>query len=172
LFLGGRSGVGKTSVGYEIHAQLSDAGVRHCLINGDTLDMAWPPPQHHGLAEQNLAAMWAKYTALGYRRLIYINTASVLAEVTSRLTAAMGDNPQVTAILLTCSDTTAHQRLAGREKGTELARHIERSDLTARELDQQVPRGVHRLATDNRTIPGLAAEVISLASWPHDQTPP
>jgi hypothetical protein len=37
--------------------------------------------------------MWANYTAVGYRRLIYINTASVLAEVTSHLTAAMGDDP-------------------------------------------------------------------------------
>lgn len=172
LFLGGRSGSGKTSVGYEIHAQLSDAGVRHCLIDGDTLDMAYPPPQHHGLAERNLAAMWSNYTALGYRCLIYINTASVLAEVTSRLTAAMGDDPQVTAVLLTCSDTTAHQRLAGREKGTELARHIERSDQAARELDRQVPRTVHRLATDNPTIPDLAATVISLASWPRDRTLP
>lgn len=171
LFLGGRSGVGKTSVGYEIHAQLSDAGVRHCLIDGDTLDMAWPPPQHRGLAERNLAAMWANYTAAGYRRMIYINTASVLAEVTSRLTAAMGDAPQVTAVLLTCSDTTARQRLAAREKGTELARHIERSDLAARELDRQVPSWVHRLATDNRAIPDLAAEVMSLASWPPDRTP-
>lgn len=172
LFLGGRSGAGKTSVGYEIHAQLSAARIPHCLIDGDNLDMAYPPPQHHGLAERNLAALWANYTALGYRRMIYINTASVLAEVTNRLTAAMGDDPQVTAVLLTCFDITAHQRLAGREKGTELARHIERSDLMARELDRQVPRWVHRLATDNRIISDLGAEVISLASWPHDRTPP
>lgn len=42
LFIGGRSGVGKTAVGNEIHAQLSAAGVRHCLIDGDFLDMAYP----------------------------------------------------------------------------------------------------------------------------------
>jgi adenylylsulfate kinase-like enzyme len=44
LFIGGRSGVGKSSVGYEIHAQLSAACVQHCLIEGDNLDMAWPIP--------------------------------------------------------------------------------------------------------------------------------
>jgi hypothetical protein len=54
-----------------MHAQLSAAGVRHCLIEGDNLDLAYPPPHVHGLAEQNLAAMWASYTALGYRRMIY-----------------------------------------------------------------------------------------------------
>jgi adenylylsulfate kinase-like enzyme len=59
LFVGGRSGAGKSSVGLEIHAQLSAAGIRHCLIEGDNLDMAYPPPWEHGLAEQNLAAMWS-----------------------------------------------------------------------------------------------------------------
>jgi adenylylsulfate kinase-like enzyme len=41
LFIGGRSGAGKSSVGYEIHAQLSAAGVRHCLIEGDQQAPAW-----------------------------------------------------------------------------------------------------------------------------------
>ncbi len=35
LLVGGRAGVGKTTVGYEIHEQLSAAGLRHCLIEGD-----------------------------------------------------------------------------------------------------------------------------------------
>jgi hypothetical protein len=38
--------------------QLSRAGIWHCLIEGDNLDMAYPPPWEHGLAERNLAAMW------------------------------------------------------------------------------------------------------------------
>jgi hypothetical protein len=91
--------------------------------------MAYPPPQEYSLAERNLAAIWANYRALGYRRMIYVNTASVLEDVANRLTAAMGDNPRVTAVMLNCSDSTAHRRLTGREKGTELMRHIQRSDL-------------------------------------------
>jgi cobyrinic acid a,c-diamide synthase len=81
VFIGGRSGVGKTSVGLEIHAQLSDAGIQHCLIDGDYLDMAHPVPWKHGLAERNLATMWSNYRVLGYRRLVYLNSASVLPEV-------------------------------------------------------------------------------------------
>ena len=88
LFLGGRAGVGKTSVGCEIHEQLSAAGIRHCLIEGDNLDMAYPQPWEHHLAERNLAAMWANYRAIGYRRMIYANTASVLENVIAELTAA------------------------------------------------------------------------------------
>lgn len=75
VFIGGRSGVGKTSVGFEIHAQLSAAGIRPCLIDGDDLDMAHPPPWEHGLAERHLATMWSNYRELGNRRLIYLNTA-------------------------------------------------------------------------------------------------
>ena len=48
------------------------------------------------------------------------------------LTAAMGDDPKLTAVLLTCGDDTARQRLAGREIGTALDWHVERSDLMAR----------------------------------------
>jgi deoxyadenosine/deoxycytidine kinase len=165
LFIGGRAGVGKSSVGYEIHSQLSAARVRHCLIEGDNLDMAWPEPHEHGLAEQNLAAMWANYRALGYRRMIYTNTASVFEKVLNELTAAMGDDPVVTAVLLTCGDNTARQRLAQREIGSELDWHIDRSRLMARRLDRRAPAWVHRVDTDSRPVTGIAAEVITLAAW-------
>lgn len=165
LFIGGRSGAGKTSVGYEVHAQLSAARVRHALIDGDNLDMAYPPPQRDGLAEQNLAAMWANYRSLGYRRLVYANTASVSRKVNDSLTTAMGDGPEVTAVLLTCSDATAHQRLARREIGTELAWHLERSTLMALRLERHAPSWVHRVPTDGRSVCELAADVISLTAW-------
>jgi hypothetical protein len=167
LFLGGRSGVGKSSVGTEIHVQLSAAGVRHCLIEGDNLDLAFPPPWKHGLAERNLTAMWGNYRALGYRRLIYTNTVSV--RFAGALTAAMGDDPRVTAVLLTASDLTARQRLARREIGTALHHHEERSDRAARELAELSPDRVHRLATDDRPVPDLAAEVITLTGWTRDE---
>jgi hypothetical protein len=163
LFLGGRSGVGKSSVGNEIHTQLSAAGVWHCLIEGDNLDMAYPPPWEHGLAERNLAAMWANYRSLGYRRMIYTNTVSV--GFVDQLTEAMGDSPGVTAVLLTADDTTARQRLAKREIGTALDWHIERSDLMARELDQTIPGWVHRVPTDGRGVADIAAQIIGLTGW-------
>lgn len=163
LFLGGRAGVGKSSVGIEIHTQLSAAGVRHCLIEGDNLDQAYPPPWEHGLAERNLAAMWNNYRALGYRRLIYVNTVSV--RFTGGLAAAMGDHPQVIAVLLTASDATARQRLSRREIGTALQRHVERSDVAARELTELCPSWVHRVATDGRPVADIAAELIARTGW-------
>ena len=173
LFIGGRAGAGKSSAGYEIHSQLSAARVEHCLIEGDNLDMAWPVPHENGLrlAEQNLAVLWANYRALGYSRMIYTNTASVLEDVTGELTAAMGDSPQVTAVLLTCSDATARQRLARREIGSALDSHIERSDLMARRLDGHTPGWAHRVTTDRRAPSDIAAEIIALTGWTDGQAP-
>ncbi|QIS15514.1 hypothetical protein [Nocardia arthritidis] len=165
LLIGGRSGVGKSSVGIEIHVQLSAAGVRHCLIEGDNLDLAYPDPGKYGLAERNLAAMWANYRELGYRRLIYTNTASVFADVTDQLAAAMGDRPEITAILLTCSDETARKRLAQREIGTAFEEHVERGAAMARRLDTAAPERAHRVVTDGRTVAEIAADVITLSGW-------
>ncbi|XVU28561.1 adenylyl-sulfate kinase [Actinoplanes sp. CA-054009] len=59
VFLGGRSGVGKSSVAYEMHAQLSAVGVRHCLIDGDNLGLAFPSPAERNLAARELDALGA-----------------------------------------------------------------------------------------------------------------
>ena len=163
LFIGGRSGVGKTSVALELHWQLSAQRVKHCVIEGDTLDQAYPPPWEHGLAEQNLSAIWNNYRALGYRRVIYTNTVSVL--YTATLTAAMGDDPVVKAVLLEASDDTAAQRLEGRETVTALHLHLDRSRLLAAELEQQTPSWVQRIHTDDKSVPAVAREILGLLSW-------
>jgi hypothetical protein len=165
LFIEGRSGVGKSSVGVEIHAQLSAAEVPHCLIEGDFLDLAYPAPWEHGLAERNLAAMWSNYRDLGYRRMIYVNAASVLGEVLPRLTAAMGDDPKVLAVVLTCSDQTARQRLSRREVGSTLDEHVLRSADMGELLENAVPEWVHRLDTDNGSVTDVATQIIRWSGW-------
>ncbi|MEV6774363.1 ATPase [Nocardia sp. NPDC051030] len=168
LLLGGRSGVGKSSVGYEVHARLSATGIRHCLIEGDFLDMAFPPPWEHGLAEQNLAAMWANYRALDYHRLIYTNTVSVLDPVIASLTAAMGERPRASAILLRCSDESARHRLGRREIGSELEHHLDRSRAMAERLDRDAPSWVRRIDTDARSVTDIATDVIDHIGWSHN----
>ena len=80
IFIGGRSGVGKSSVAAEASRILAGKDIRHAVTEGDNLDQAYPEPWRHGvdLAEQNLAAMWKNYRAVGYSRLIFANTVSVL----------------------------------------------------------------------------------------------
>lgn len=97
---------------------------------GDYLDLAHPPPWKYGIAERNLAAVWSNYRDLGYCRLIYTNTASVT--FTGPLVAAMGDDPAVTAVLLTATDATVLERLRFREVGSARDTHLQRSADAAR----------------------------------------
>jgi hypothetical protein len=167
LLIGGRSGVGKTTVAAEVHRQLSEHGVRHAWIEGDNLDMAFPVPwkQGYALAEANLAAMWSNYKAHGYTRLIYVNTASVVAPVIDELTGAMGDEPKVTGVLLTSSDEVAEQRLFQREIGGGLEYAVGRSHEAALGLEAEAPPEVSRLDTDGRSVTDLAVEIIQLTGW-------
>lgn len=163
LLLGGRSGVGKSSVGHEIHAQLARGSVRHALIDGDYLGMAYPAPDALGIAESNLGLIWANYERHGYTHLVYSQTVSVLHS--AELREAMGGTRQAVGILLTSSEETARARLSQRETGSELAIHIERSTLMARQLESESPAWVHRVSTDNRSLQAIASEIIGLTNW-------
>jgi hypothetical protein len=167
LLIGGRAGVGKTAMGFEVSAQFQAAGVAHCFIEGDNLDQAFPAPPGDPartlLTEANLAALWRNYAALGYRRLIYTNTVSVLES--DMITRAMGGTVRVTAILLTAHDTTAAHRLTVREIGCQLDAHLARGTAMARHLATTAPGHVRRVATDNRTVTDIATEIIAATSW-------
>lgn len=164
LFIGGRSGVGKSSAAFELHAQLAERDIKHCVIEGDTLDLAYPAPWEHHLAERNLSAVWNNYRSLGYRRMIYTNTVSV--RFTEQLAAAMGDEPRITAVLLTSTDETAHARLRGRVQNDDLLEHINHSNARSRELESLTPSWVHRIATDGRSVKDIASELHALIAWP------
>ncbi|MBW6435591.1 hypothetical protein KZ829_17765 [Actinoplanes hulinensis] len=43
--------------------------------------------------------------------------------------------------------------------------HISRSDLLARDLDQNTPAWVHRVLTGGRQVTGIATEIITLTGW-------
>ncbi|APF34230.1 AAA family ATPase [Microbacterium paludicola] len=163
IFIGGRAGVGKSSVAAEASRLLARADIRHAVIEGDNLDQAHPQPWREGidLAGRNLAAIWRNYRSIGYSRLIFTNTVSVL-EIPS-LSAALGGQVHSFGVLLTATDETASQRLTQREIGSELDEHIERSKLAAARLD--AASTAHRVRTDGRPLTDIAAEILRSAGW-------
>ncbi|MGC4950147.1 AAA family ATPase [Streptomyces sp. DT224] len=167
LLIGGRAGVGKTTVGWEISAQLQTLHIAHCLIEGDNLDQAFPAPADDPartkMTEANLAALWRNYAALGYRRLIYTNTVSVLEP--DLITRAMGGTPRITAVLLTADDATTRQRLRTREIGGQLDAHITRSTAMAQHLEVTAPPWVARVPTDGRAVTDIARDAIAATNW-------
>lgn len=167
LLIGGRAGVGKTTVAYSVSAHLQELGVAHCHVEGDNLDAAYPKPADDphgaGMTEANLAALWRNYSALGFRRLIYVNTVSVLES--DLIVRAVGNVSCLVSVLLTGEEETVRQRLQMREHGDQLAVHVGRSQSAARTLDQQSPAGTHRVATDRRTPEEIAASIVTLTKW-------
>ncbi|WP_030282563.1 hypothetical protein [Streptomyces catenulae] len=147
LLIGGRAGVGKTTVGWEVSAQLRAAAVRHCVIDGDYLGQAHPAPDgdphRTALTTRNLAAVWSNYADRH----------------------AMGDGVRLVRVLLTATDATAGERLTAREIGSELTAELAGSARKARLLDARAPDDTVRLATDGRTVVDLAREVVGATGW-------
>ena len=167
LLIGGRSGVGKSTIGREVSRQLQDVGEPHCYIEGDNLDQVFPAPPddpiRERISEANLAALWANYRALGHTRLVYTNTAAVVSDVW--ITRALGQNTHFIGVLLTANDDTAAGRLAGREISGGLDWHVKRSRRAALWLEAQAPNWVVRVPTDGRYVVDIAAEVLGLTGW-------
>ncbi|CAM5633293.1 hypothetical protein GCM10010345_60240 [Streptomyces canarius] len=169
LIIGGRAGVGKTTVGWEVSALLRAAAVPHAVIEGDFMGQVHPAPDgdpHRSeITERNLTAVWENFARLGYRRLIYTNTASVLPEATGMFERAMGANVRMTRVLLTASDATARERLVGRELGSELEKELAGSIRKGRLLDQRAAAGTVRVRTDLRSVVDIAREVLAATGW-------
>ncbi|MFB9907665.1 AAA family ATPase [Allokutzneria oryzae] len=169
LLIGGRAGVGKTTVGWEVSAQLRAAAVPHAIIEGDFMGQVHPAPtgdpDRSRITESNLTAVWANYARLGYRRLIYTNTASVLSETAGMFERAMGSGTRMVRVLLTASDATARERLMGRELGSEMEREFENSVRKARLLDRHAPTDTVRVVTDVRPVVDIAREVVAATGW-------
>ncbi|MCM2576871.1 hypothetical protein [Streptomyces meridianus] len=169
LLIGGRAGAGKSTVGWEVSAHLRSVPVPHAIIEGDFMGQVHPAPagDPHRLeiVERNLAAVWANFADLGYRRLIYTNTLSVLPEAAGIFERSMGAGVRIVRVLLTASDATAGDRLAGRELGTELEDAVESSSRKARLLDAQASADTVRVATDGRAVVDIAGEVVAATGW-------
>ena len=167
LLIGGRSGVGKSTLGCEVSRQLREAGAPHCYIEGDNLDQVFPAPVGDPVREQiseaNLAAIWTNYRALGHNRLVYTNTAAVISA--PWMTRALGGRVRFVGVLLTAEDDTAAGRLAAREIGGGLTWHLDRGRRAALWLETQAPQWVARVPTDRRRIAEIALEVIGLTGW-------
>lgn len=65
LLIGGRSGVGESTVAIAIHELLATRSVRHAMIEGDNLDLAFPTPwQEHTAARMRCERRSARMLTL------------------------------------------------------------------------------------------------------------
>ena len=177
LLLGGRAGVGKTSVAAEVSLLLREAGVTHCHIEGDVLDAAQPKPPEgpdgSGMTERNLRSLAGEYRRLGYRRLVYVNTVSVVEPDLVR--RAVGEVRSTVSVLLEADNPTVQARLSSRERGSELPAYLARGPAMAQALDNEAGADVHRLDVSNSSVREAAERVLDLTGWllgPDDDVEP
>lgn len=115
------------------------------------------------MAERNLGAIWNNYAADGYRRLIYTNTVSVLEA--DKLARALGEDVEVTSVLLQASDKTTEERLGRCEQGDSLSEHVNRSARAARFLDARSPSAAYRITTDTLDPDDISEKIIQIVGW-------
>ncbi|GGQ10656.1 hypothetical protein ACFFKE_27245 [Streptomyces mutabilis] len=169
VLIGGRAGVGKAMVAWEVSVLRRAGSGPDAVAEGDFTGQVRPAPEgdphRSGITESNLTAVWANCARLGHRRLIYTNTVSVLPEVADMFRRAMGAQVRIVRVLLTASDDTALARLAGRELGSELEREVAGSARKARLLDERSPADTVRVVTDGRRVVDIAREVVAVTGW-------
>jgi len=109
-----------------------------------------------------LRAMAGVFAAEGYRRCVYVQTASVVDF--GLVTDALGE-VRLVGVLLTASEATRVGRLSRREVGSDFDRHLGSTQRMAGYLERRAPKWVTRLPTDERTVADIAQEVIALSGW-------
>src|SRR2546429_2065026 len=74
LWLCGPSGVGKSTVGWEIFRQLARAGSATAYVDADQLGLCYPAAagdrDNHRIKARNLGAVWAAFRAAGVDSMI------------------------------------------------------------------------------------------------------
>lgn len=165
LLVAGRSGVGKSAVSAEVSSQLKRAGVAHCQMDGDWLDLCYPQAPAE-LFDRNFRDVWRNYQGFGCNRLIYSNWASI--NNAERIVHLMGTRPRIVGVLLLCTHETALQRIRAREHGGGLEWHLANLAVAPardRDGDASTPGWVRRVVTDGRAVEDIATEVVGLTRW-------
>jgi AAA domain len=166
LLISGPAGAGKSTLGWEVAAQLHRLGIAHVLLDSDELDRAWPltTAERDRLNRANLTAFRANAAALGHSRLVFVgvflNPAAALDWVTACIPGA-----SVTRVVLDTSDDELERRVRAREIGSEADEQWERTLAQARGFRRRNAGSADVLDTTGRAVPDLARQVIERTGW-------
>ena len=174
LLITGPAGVGKSTLCWEISAQLAREGVAHAAIETDELDRVFPLPTDLELealrpgttdiSTLNLAALWATYRALGHTSLIMSGVMLHPEEDRQWITDAI-PGARMTVVRLQSSDATLLSRLDRREVGSGREAQIRRSLSQAEQMASQQTDGLLVVPTDDTTPVTLANQVLRAVGW-------
>lgn len=174
LLITGPAGVGKSTLSWEMSAQLAAAQVAHAVIETDELDRVFPRPDTADLerirpgtvdvSSINLAAIWSTYRALGHTRLIMSGVMVHLGFDKRWILSAIPE-ARITVVRLLVSEPTLLARLAQREIGSGADEQAQRSLRQARRMASEDAEDVILLPTDGKTPAELAKIILQKTGW-------
>lgn len=163
LLVTGPAGVGKSTLSWELSAQLAAAQVAHAVIETDELDRVFPRPGKDELdrirpgtidiSSINLAAIWSTYQALGHTRLIMSGVMLHLNFDKRWILSAIPD-AHITVVRLMAGRETLLTRLARRETGSGGDEQAQRSLAQAERDGEPGQRRPDRLANRRQIARG------------------
>ncbi|MFE6687568.1 hypothetical protein ACFVFQ_13925 [Streptomyces sp. NPDC057743] len=177
LWLCGATGVGKSTVGFEVFQRVLRAGVVAAYLDLDQLGFRHPVPDddplHHRLKARNLGAVWRTYRAAGAQCLIL--SGPVEDEATAAAYAKALPDARWALYRLHAGPDALTRRVMSRAGGgswdqpgdplrgrseAELLRVADRAVASAAALDA-AGVGERRIATDGRTAAEVAEAVLA-----------
>ena len=174
LLITGPAGVGKSTLNWEISAQLSASGLDHAAIETDELDRIFPIPSASELedlrpgmadiSEANLASIWKNYRALGCNRLVLSGVMLWVDEDQKWIRRAI-PNADFIVVRLVASDKTLLNRLEKREIGSGKQGQICRTLGQANRIASFGSAGILEFLTDDKTPQELASELLNRIGW-------
>jgi ribose 1,5-bisphosphokinase PhnN len=174
LLITGPAGVGKSTLCWEMSAQLAAQQVAHAVIETDELDRVFPRPSSEELeriqpgtidvSSINLAAIWSTYRALGHSRLIMSGVMMHLDFDRRWILTAIPD-ARITVVRMTAIEPTLLARLAQREIGSGAEEQAQRSLRQARRMASEDAQDVIVLPTDGKKPGELAEIILKKAGW-------
>ncbi|MET3578381.1 ribose 1,5-bisphosphokinase PhnN [Mesorhizobium robiniae] len=174
VLITGPAGVGKSTLCWEMSAQLAAAQVAHAVIETDELDRVFPRPSAEDLeriwpgttdvSSINLAAIWSTYRALGHSRLIMSGVMLHLDFDRRWILAAIPD-ARITVVRLVAREPTILARLAQREIGSGAQEQVQRSLRQARRMASEDAGGALVVPTDGKAPQELAETILRKVGW-------
>jgi adenylylsulfate kinase-like enzyme len=163
LWLCGPPGVGKSTVGWEIFAQLTQAGIEAGYVDIDQLGMCYPEPVsdpgRYRMKAQNLGAVVANYRAAGARCVIV----SGVADPGRGLHAGLVPGAALTVCRLGVGRDVLKQRFLGRGGQADLLGEV------LREADAMDESDFADVCVDTSGLPVAGATRLvreRIAGWP------